>query len=111
MVADWFSEADVRGIVFVGGQVDRGDIPVTEDEIKQIAEKCRTRYRTDYALAIGPFPVFPMALIESQHVHFAIAAESGVLAKTALFAGHPDLLKQLTAKRALNYLRLHLLGK
>lgn len=110
MLADWLSEAAADSGVYAGGQVLRR--PVQNDSVvtSELARICREQFGTRYALAIGPFPSLVKSGEEPGHVHFALASESGVLSRSSLFTGHPDLLKHRTAKQALNYLRLHLLG-
>jgi nicotinamide-nucleotide amidase len=112
MVADWFSEAAGQCGVYVGGEVVRDNVEPTSECIRRMAENCRMEFGADYALAIGPFPQ-PELTHEGAppQVEVALANHGGVLARSTVFAGHPDILKQLTAKRALNYLRLHLLGE
>jgi nicotinamide-nucleotide amidase len=70
------------------------------------ATECRSRYRADFALAIGATPTDAAAATE---VPMALATAEGVIAKAASLAGHPSILKPRTAKQALNLLRLHLL--
>jgi nicotinamide-nucleotide amidase len=110
LVADWFSEAAGETGVYLGGEVVRRPVESTAEAICRMAENCREQWGADIALAIGPFPsqeftpdgVPPV-------VEVALANDGGILAHSAVFAGHPDILKPLTAKRALNYLRLLLL--
>lgn len=109
MVANWFSEADSSG-VFAGGMVLRGAVARDEEAIKLLAVQTRDKFQADYALAIGPFPPVSSVASEPGSVPLALATPNGVFARSIVFAGHPDLLKQLAAKRALNYLRLHLIA-
>lgn len=109
-IAHWLSEASHDSTAFAGGAVRRQG---SHDEaaLKQAAQETKASFGTDYALAVGPYPPQPIAGREPEYVWFALATPSGVYARSAIFAGHPDLIKQLAAKRALNYLRLHLLGE
>jgi nicotinamide-nucleotide amidase len=73
-----------------------------------MAERCRELFGADLALAVGPFPrLDPMA--ESPPLaHFALATPEEVFAERTPFAGHPDILQSLMAKKSLNLLRLYL---
>jgi nicotinamide-nucleotide amidase len=106
MLAEWLSAAAGEASTFVGGSVDRR-IANDAAALKAATEAMRMALKTDYALAIGPFP--PLSTPPGD-VLFALATPTASYSKSALFAGHPDIVKDLTAKRALNWLRLHLLG-
>jgi nicotinamide-nucleotide amidase len=105
-VAHWLSEASSGSPVYQGGEVVRQTFENSAEAVAQLANACRERFRADLALAIGPYPT--NSSDDAQHVYFAVATEAGVLSRTAVFAGHPDVVRPLTAKRALNHLRLHL---
>jgi nicotinamide-nucleotide amidase len=107
MLAEWLSAAAGSSPAFIGGSIDRR-ISSNAETLKLAAEETQRSRHADYALAIGPFP--PLSTPPGD-VIFALTAPSGSYSKTALFAGHPDIVKDLTAKRALNWLRLHLLGE
>jgi nicotinamide-nucleotide amidase len=107
MLADWLSEAAGDSPTFIGGSIDRRATH-DADTLKRAAEETRRARNSDYALAVGPFPALSNPPGE---VTFALASPGGRYSKTALFAGHPDIVKDLTAKRALNWLRLHLLSE
>ena len=70
---------------------------------------CRKRFGADYAVAAGKFPEFDPSAAEPKPVYFALAGPKGVEVEKFPFAGHPALLKTLSAKRALNMVRLRLL--
>jgi nicotinamide-nucleotide amidase len=109
-LADWLSEADPNGGCFRGGQVIR--LQADDDtSLRAAAENVRHSLQTDFALAIGPFPAPQATGNAPGEVKLALASAGGTLARSVLFAGHPDIVKDLTAKRALNWLRLHLLGE
>lgn len=110
LVADWLSEASGVAGPYRGGEVVRGLVDNTPDTVKQLAADCRARWKTDLALAIGPFPPIPETGQTFGEVHYALANDGGVLARSAVFAGHPDLLKARSGKQALNHLRLSLLA-
>ena len=75
-----------------------------------MAAACRERTGADYALAIGPFPTDRTADGSPPRVVFAIASAAGLKHTTAPYAGHSAILKPLAAKRALDFLRLEILG-
>lgn len=76
-----------------------------------LAETCRARSDTDYALAIGGFPAFVPEAQEPARLHLALATREGVSVHSTPFAGHPAILKPRAVKQGLNLLRLHLLGQ
>jgi hypothetical protein len=71
-----------------------------------MAAACRTRFGSDYALSVGPFPKTDTAAAEPKPFFFALATAEGVGTKSVPFAAHPALLKILSAKQALNMVRL-----
>lgn len=111
MVAHWLSTATAGTSAYAGGTVVRRKIDNEAETLRALAQSTREQFQTDYALAIGPFPPAPVAGAEPGSVWFGLADASGAYARSALYAGHPDLLHQLAAKRALHWLRLHLLGE
>jgi nicotinamide-nucleotide amidase len=72
------------------------------------ATACRGRFAADYGLAIGPFPSLIPGAAEPEPVYIALAGPGGPAVKALPFAGHPDLLRTLFAKHALNMVRLAL---
>jgi nicotinamide-nucleotide amidase len=108
-LADWLSEANPVGRCFRGGRVHRLQ-PDDDAALRAAAESVRQTMQTDFALAIGPFPAPQPTGSAPGEVKLALASAGGTVARSVLFAGHPDIVKDLTAKRALNWLRLHLLG-
>ena len=125
-MAEWFSEvADAAGY-FLGGIVVAGDgglraaLDVPEPLIAQastdggplvaeMARRCRERFGSDLALAVGRYPKFDPDRPDPEPVFFALADAGGVHVQSFPFAGHPALLKTLNAKRAVNLVRLALL--
>lgn len=125
LIQQWLSEACGESRGFLGGVVIRSreavvhGLGVSEEVLGHhaensreatsvMAERCREKFGTDVALAVGPFPpVVPLAETPP-HAHFAIAAREGVFPERTSFAGHPEILLPLTAKKALNSLRLYL---
>src|SRR5205823_3983736 len=76
-----------------------------------MAASARLASDVDLGLAVGPFPQADSPSTSPGEVHFAIATRTGTLVKSSAFAGHPEILKPRAAKQALNFLRLHLLGR
>jgi hypothetical protein len=74
-----------------------------------MAQACRRRFGTDYALSVGPFPKWDPAAAEPKPFSLALAAADGVATRSIPFAAHPALLKILCAKQALNMVRLAML--
>jgi nicotinamide-nucleotide amidase len=90
------------------GFVDTRD--AAKNLVAAMAEACRKRFASDYALSVGPFPKSDPAATEPPSLHFGLADASGVKTKSTLFAAHPALLKILSAKQALNMVRLAMMG-
>lgn len=123
LVADWLGDvAEAKGR-YVSGQVvstaealraatgvSVDDPPPSGEAIQAVAEACRRQFAVDYALALGPFPEFDPSAPEPKPVRVALASADGVRLKELAFAGHPDLLKILSAKQAVNMVRLALLA-
>ncbi|MEQ8787715.1 MAG: CinA family nicotinamide mononucleotide deamidase-related protein [Pirellulaceae bacterium] len=111
LVSNWLSEADPEAATFLGGRVLRWKA-FEHEEIARIAETCRHDHASDFAIALGPFPKLESAEsdAESNKFHYAVSGPKGVVSKSALFTGHPDILKERSAKQALNLLRLTLLN-
>jgi nicotinamide-nucleotide amidase len=82
--------------------------PTSRHVAKALAEECRRRFASDYALATAAFPTFDPDASSPPLCHIALAAPDGTTTKPIPFAAHPDILKDRTAKDALNMLRLHL---
>lgn len=108
LLSNWLSEADAAGATFLGGRVLRSRT-FEADEISRIVETCRHDHATDFAIAVGPFPQPDDTVAGPGEFHFAVAGGGGVNCKSSLLAGHPDILKERSAKQALNLLRLTLL--
>lgn len=116
LVAHWLGEAAVsqtlRGALLIRDSAAAENFAEARETssvcelLTQVAQTCRRRFQTTYALAIGPFPDPQVA----GNVDFVLASSAGSLHKGALFSGHPDILKPRAAKQALNFLRLQLLA-
>jgi nicotinamide-nucleotide amidase len=83
--------------------------PNSAELVAALAERCRQRFASDVALAVGPFPAFDPQTATPSSVHFAVASAHGDVTASSPFAGHPSILKIRAAKQALNLLRLGLL--
>jgi nicotinamide-nucleotide amidase len=79
------------------------------DMVEAMAVGCRRSFAADMALAVGPFPVFDPSAKEPKSFCFALADAQGVRCKESPFASHPDLLRILAAKQAMNLARLTLI--
>jgi nicotinamide mononucleotide (NMN) deamidase PncC len=77
-----------------------------KDLVVAMAEACRKRFGSDYALSVGPFPKPDSGAPEPKPLFLALATAEGTTAKSTPFAAHPALLKVLAAKQALNMVRL-----
>jgi nicotinamide-nucleotide amidase len=83
--------------------------PTSCEVAAALASGCRERFGSDYALAIGDFPPLDSAATSPPRCYIALSAAGGTTTKPIPFAAHPDILKDRTAKEALNLLRLSLL--
>ena len=123
LLADWFGDVAAAEACYRGGLVVtsapalEATLGVTADpalsdrtRMEAAARVCRERFASDYGLAVGPFPAWDPAAPQPKSVVLALATAEGVVVREVPFASHPDLLKILSAKRALNLLRLSLLG-
>ena len=96
---------------FMGVQVvtpERTQIEGAE-VVKEMAAACQAKMRVDYALAVGDFPKFDPSASSPAEFYYAVATPYDVKVRSSPFASHPALLKILSAKRAMNLLRLQLL--
>jgi nicotinamide-nucleotide amidase len=83
--------------------------PVSADIADLLARACREKSGADYGLAVSEFPEHDPQASQPAPVFYALATADGVLVKSSPYAGHSAILKTLSAKRALNLLRLELL--
>ncbi len=93
------TETDERGTE--AGQICR--------QVGELAAAGRQLFNADYALATGPLPQYDPASTIVPEFWYALASPSGVSVRSSPYAGNPDILKILSAKRALNWLRLELM--
>lgn len=115
LVADWLGSVPKGQGLYRGGLVLVGEAAVRQvldvgPDVSVMAEACRERFGTDYALAVGPFPTSDPAAAERKPFDFALASAEGVTTKSTPFAAHPALLQILCAKQTLNMLRLAIMA-
>jgi nicotinamide-nucleotide amidase len=114
--------ASLLGGVPGSGDVYRGGTVVTsaaaldsaaeahaETFVRKVAEDCREAMEANLGLAVGPVPLFDPQSAEPKPLWFALAGPSGVRVKSTPYAAHPDLLRILSAKHAMNLVRLAML--
>ena len=123
LVAEWMSEVEEAAGCYLGGVVAGNhtaltrvlDVPAepierdtarSVDLVRRAAEACRVKFNADYGLAVGPFPQFAPDAAHPEPLRIALATAEGTEFQSYPFAGHPALLKILSAKRALNVVRL-----
>ena len=79
--------------------------------VQQMAHACRSRFATDYALAVGPPTVATLYDDHIESLCVAVATPSGVRAEFLPAACHPAIAAAFHAKTAMNFLRLKLLTR
>jgi len=79
-----------------------------EEQTVALAERVRTWFGSDYALAIGPAPTSASLGESAPTIAIALAQGSGTSLHLLPYTGHPNILSTRTAKHALNDLRLAL---
>ena len=127
LVADWLNEVSEATRVYVGGvlvscpkavQRTLGVAPelfeqhgeTSEQVAETMAIACRERFGANYGLSVGAFPEADPQAESPAPFFVALATPDGVAVKQFPYAAHPAILKNLCAKRALDLLRLTLLG-
>ena len=79
-----------------------------------LALRCRERFGSDYALAIGAFPPTMAEKSADQpapEYFFALATPRKVTVRSSNLASHPSIWRPRAAKQALNLLRLQLVER
>ena len=126
LVANWMGGVEEAKGSYLGGLVVPNDaalmsaLDVSAELIERhtalsaevtgvTAQNCRRRFNADLGLAISPFPDLDPEASSPKRFHVALATPDGTRSKSYAFAGHPALLRLLSAKRALNLARLNLL--
>ena len=79
----------------------------SEGVAKAMAQHARQRLGVDYALAVSDVPHDP----STGSFHVAVATPDQVISREMNYAAHPAIQRPLAAKRALNLLRLTLMGQ
>jgi len=120
LIADWLSRASFGSECFKGGIVARdysvarqllaehgieywGD---SESEfVGKLAGFARMQFHADFALAIGEFPAGDSATQAPANVHFAICSATETTFTSQPFVGHPDILRDRSAKQLLDLAR------
>ena len=80
-----------------------------EPLVRAMAAACRESLAVDLAVAVGPVPSVDPPAADPKPIFFALAGPSGVRVTSPPYAAHPDLLRILTAKQAMNLVRLAML--
>jgi len=121
LLAHWLGEASAASERYVGGIVAASaaarecvmDACAVEGPIEmmigEMAKGCKRFLNSDYVLATGPLPIYDPAGSSVPDFWYALATPNGLSVRSSPYAGNPDILKILSAKRALNWLRLELL--
>jgi nicotinamide-nucleotide amidase len=125
LIQHWLHEACGDHPEFVGGVVARSRESLTSSlhvpgeildcygensrtTVSAMAQHCREVFGADLAVAVGPFPHIDPRAERPPRAYFALATRTEVFPEGVPFAGHPEILESLMAKRALNLLRLYL---
>lgn len=123
LVAHWLAELPDFDDFFRGGLVhaphpttltanratepgDSGGTRGPEEAMKAAALSVRAKFQADLGLAVADFPASDGAEKSPPDFVMALATADGVELGVAPHAAHPDLLAQLSAKRALDFVRL-----
>ena len=77
--------------------------------VGELADAVRRLLGADYVLATGSLPQYDPAGSVVPEFWYALATPAGVSIRSSPYAGNPDILQTLSAKRALNWLRLELM--
>ncbi|MDX1965960.1 MAG: CinA family nicotinamide mononucleotide deamidase-related protein [Planctomycetaceae bacterium] len=85
--------------------------PISADVSQAMAQGCRSRFGTDFAIAVTEWPEFnpddPLASVPASYV--AVAGPNWQRTEQVQHFGDPDIAKSRTAKAAMNLLRLSLI--
>ncbi len=126
LIAEWLEAASACKPYFQGGLVVNnremlshvlgdsfqpadGQNVISSEFAQSMAEACRQRMQSDLALAVSDIPPLTAQSDASQRVYFALATPGGTVVRSASHVSHPSILKERTARQALNMLRLALL--
>lgn len=106
-------EPNYAGGMVVGGpgKLDPSCESNSSEAAREMAERCRDQFQTDFALAITNWPKYelenPNAPVPTGYV--ALCGDGVQLTETIRHFGDPAIGKSRTAKAALNLLRRHLM--
>lgn len=105
------TSAGKRDVLGVDQQLILRHGPISAEVARAMAEGCRQRMGTDFAVAVTEWPEFdpenPLASAPSSFVALAGPGVSKV--EEVQHVGDPAIIKSRTAKVAMNLLRLHLI--
>lgn len=105
------TNAAKRELVYVDPHLLATAGPISAEVAGAMAEGCRRRFGTDFALAVTEWALFgpddPLAPVPASYV--ALAGPHGQKVEQIQHFGDPAIAKSRTAKSALNLLRLHLI--
>jgi nicotinamide-nucleotide amidase len=105
------TNAAKRELVYVDAALLAASGPINAAVAQAMAEGCRKRFGTDFALAVTEWEAFapddPLASVPASFV--ALAGPHGQQVEQVQHFGDPAIAKSRTAKSALNLLRLHLI--
>jgi nicotinamide mononucleotide (NMN) deamidase PncC len=104
------NRAALTGVLGVAAELIESPAAQSVELVRRAAEACRAKFAADYGLAVGPFPQVDPETADPEPFHVALATAEGTELRSYPFAGHPELLKVLSAKRALNVVRLAMLA-
>ncbi len=128
LVAAWLASAARKAGCYRGGlviahangwQSALGDCESPADDalqdgpasVAQMANAARDQFQTDFGLAVGPAPKESPLGEDPEHILFAVATPQKLVNGSSVFAAHPSIQCQRSAKQALNFLRLTLLER
>ncbi|MEN6458875.1 MAG: CinA family nicotinamide mononucleotide deamidase-related protein [Thermoguttaceae bacterium] len=109
LLAEWLAGVNGSSDVYRGGLVlSRPDSPA-----EALAAECRTRFGTDFGLAVAPSPSIASdsthTAVPGPSVTIALASDEAVAVKHVAFALHPELRHIYLAKQSLDFVRQTLL--
>ncbi len=132
LAASWLAGVDEAGKIYRGGEVHTTEIfgagDAIAEAVEEMAKQVRERFDADFGLAIGPLPELNgqgeaetaqeneaasggKKIPQTERFYFAIADSQGCDVHSARTLAHPAIRKELAGKRALDQLRLRLLGE
>lgn len=109
------SQVESAGGTFVGSYVTRNNNRITQfldgpcevsETAEKLAERARTVFESDFAIAIDAFPDN-----EADLLRIAVATPDETIRAEKPFGGHPSILLPRATKQALNELRLWLISR